>query len=497
MGRDSGNLAGLSELQRAKAFERYEVLRPVVEDGMPLTKVAKEADVPLRTAQRWMALYERDGLPGLAPHRRGDRGHSHGLPEALERAIEGLALKKPRRSVAAVHRQAVEVARLKGWKEPSYTQVYRLVKSLEPAMVTLAHGGAKNYGQAYDLLRCREASVPNEIWQADHTLLDIWLQDDKGEPRRPWLTVVLDDHSRVVAGYHLGFAAPSAMGTALALRDAIWRKQDPRWRVCGIPEVFYTDHGSDFTSLHMEQVAADIRMRLVFSIPGEPRGRGKVERFFGSVNQLLLSGLPGYAPPEGEYPSKPFLNLSGLDEIFRSWLLDEYHHRVHGETGTVPLKRWEVGAFLPRLPDSLDQLDLLLLTVAKTRRVGRDGIRFGGFTYLAPELAGYVGEDVTIRYDPRDIAEIRVFHREGFFCRTVCHELSGTVASMEEIRRARAEQRRRLREGIRELTSLADTVLDLQRQPPLREQPLKRGQVEKPVPDKEVPGNQLKLYRHE
>jgi putative transposase len=40
--------------------------------------------------------------------------------------------------------------------------------------------------------------------------------------------------------------------TALALRQAIWRKGDPHWSVCGIPEAFYNDHGSDFTSHHLE-----------------------------------------------------------------------------------------------------------------------------------------------------------------------------------------------------------------------------------------------------
>jgi hypothetical protein len=42
--------------------------------------------------------------------------------------------------------------------------------------------------------------------------------------------------------------------------------------VCGIPDKFYTDHGSDFTSRHLEQVAADLHMALVFSIAGKPRG---------------------------------------------------------------------------------------------------------------------------------------------------------------------------------------------------------------------------------
>jgi transposase InsO family protein len=78
------------------------------------------------------------------------------------------------------------------------------------------------------------------------------------------------------------------------LRQAIWAKTDPAWQVCGIPEILYSDHGPDFTSRHLEQVCADLHIQLVHSTPGMPRGRGKIERFFGSVNELFLPGLPGH-----------------------------------------------------------------------------------------------------------------------------------------------------------------------------------------------------------
>ena len=47
--------------------------------------------------------------------------------------------------------------------------------------------------------------------------------------------------------------------------------------------------------------------------------------------------------------------------------------------------------------------------VAKSRVVRRDGIHFKGLRYLAPALAPYVVQPVTIRYDPRDVSEIRYF----------------------------------------------------------------------------------------
>src|SRR5260370_42203862 len=74
-------------------------------------------------------------------------------------------------------------------------------------------------------------------------------------------------------------------------------REKPRWSVCGIPETFYNDHGSDFTSHHLEQVPADLHLAVVFSTAGKPRGRGKIERYFATVNQLFLCHEPGYSPP--------------------------------------------------------------------------------------------------------------------------------------------------------------------------------------------------------
>ena len=54
----------------------------------------------------------------------------------------------------------------------------------------------------------REASKPNQIWQADHTQLDLWVITPSGQPARPWLTIIEDDHSRAVAGYGLNLGAP-------------------------------------------------------------------------------------------------------------------------------------------------------------------------------------------------------------------------------------------------------------------------------------------------
>jgi putative transposase len=225
------------------------------------------------------------------------------------------------------------------------------------------------------------------IWQADHSLLDILIHFETEKPVKPWLTIIIDDHSRSIAGYYLSFEPPTAAQTALALRQAIWRKQDPRWQICGIPDVLYTDNGRDFTSRHIEQVCADLKIQLIFSTPGAPRGRGRIERFFETVNQMFLCELPGYAPVGSGVRGKPSLTMPELDSLLSNFLLDVYHRRQHAEINLTPGERWEKGGFLPRMPDSLEQLDLLLLAVAGTRKIHPDGIRFQGLRYVDLTLA--------------------------------------------------------------------------------------------------------------
>lgn len=102
------------------------------------------------------------------------------------------------------------------------------------------------------------------------------------------------------------------------------------------------------------------------------------------------------------------------------------------------------------MPERLEDLDALLVQVAKSRRVHRDGVRFQGLRYLDPTLAAYVGEHVTVRYDPRDIAEIRVFHRGRFLCRAIDPDHAGQTVTLKDIQSARRAQRRALRTQINE-----------------------------------------------
>ncbi len=58
----------------------------------------------------------------------------------------------------------------------------------------------------------------------------------------------------------------------------------------GILEVC-PNSSSDFTSKHIEQVCVDLKITLIFSQIAQPRGRGKIECFLRTLNQMLISKL--------------------------------------------------------------------------------------------------------------------------------------------------------------------------------------------------------------
>jgi len=192
--------------------------------------------------------------------------------------------------------------------------------------------------------------------------------------------------------------------------------------------------------------------------------------------------------PRRAGPAEP----AELDAALGEFIVKVYNNRVHSETGQPPQARWEVGGFLPRLPESLEQLDLLLLTVAKPRKIHPDGIRFQGLRYLDPVLAAYVGESVIIRYDPRALAEIRVFHRGRFLGRAICPDLAAATVSLKEITAARSARRRELRRQVGERASVVDRLIAVHAPPPASP-----PTAQTPAEDQPVPRLKLKRYREE
>ena len=51
------SLSGLTDEARSRALARFQAIRPFLEDGVPLTQIAREQGLVLRTARRWVDRY--------------------------------------------------------------------------------------------------------------------------------------------------------------------------------------------------------------------------------------------------------------------------------------------------------------------------------------------------------------------------------------------------------------------------------------------------------
>jgi putative transposase len=450
------NLTELTDEERKHAFSKYKIIEPYINNQETLKLIARRNNIPRRTLSLWVSKFITQGLAGLSRQVRSDKGIGRKLDKSIAEIIEALYLQQPNITSANIYRLVSTHCHKFGLTFPSYRTLCKIVANIPDDLATLKHKGTKAYKQKYDLLHIRYSSRSNEIWQADHVLMDISILNDKAKPQRPWLTIIIDDYSRAICGYDLSFISPSAIKTSLCLRHSIWRKIDPNWRIQGIPETLYTDHGSDFTSKHIEQVCIDLKIKLIFSEVGVPRGRGKIERFFRTLNQKLVSYIN---LEQSLQKCTTLFTLKQLDKFIYDFILN--YNCVNASIKKLsPQDKWQNNCFLPQTPTSLDQLDLLLLTELNSRKVLRDGIHFQGLRYIDIVLAEYIGEYVLIRYNPSNITSIRVFHNNKFLCQPVCPELATESIGIKEIQSARNKRRHDLRKKLSHRKSLIESVIN-------------------------------------
>ncbi|MEJ1933979.1 transposase family protein, partial [Nostoc sp. NIES-2111] len=295
----------------------------------------------------------------------------------------------------------------------------------------------------------------NHVWQCDHTLVDLLLVDQHGELLgRPWLTTVVDTYSRCIMGINLGFDAPSSQVVALALRHAILPKQygseyglHEEWGTYGKPEHFYTDGGKDFRSNHLQQIG--VQLGFVCHLRDRPSEGGIVERPFGTFNTDLFSTLPGYTgsnvqerPQQAE--KEACITLRELERLLVRYIVDKYNQSLDARLGDqTRYQGWEAGLIVE--PNLISEEELRICLMKQTRRsIYRGGyVQFENLSYRGEHLAGYAGENVVLRYEPKDITTLLVYRQKGnkeeFLARAYAQDLETEELSLDE---AKAMSRR-------------------------------------------------------
>ena len=159
-------------------------------------------------------------------------------------------------------------------------------------------------------------------------------------------------------------------------------------------------------------------------------------------------------------PDHAVLSVTAFEAKLEQFILDQYHQEPHSETANHRKRGGKAVAF-PRLPESLEQLDLLLLTVAKSRKVHPDGIHFQSLRYLDLTLAAYVAS-------PSSFAMIHVTWPKfvSFMTTAFCVERfapAGETIALRDIIRARNRRRRDLRQTLQERSRTVEVLLEARR----------------------------------
>lgn len=265
----------------AQMHERLEVLQGLVSaEGRQMycqrfVEGMKRLGLSARRLRRLLQLFRNEGSLGLVEQCRSDRG-GHRVQEDWQSYI----LKTYRQG----NREGKRMSRAQVWvrvkaraqelgtaKPPGRATVYRIL-SVE---MEKRSRQVRSVGWRGDRLSITtkdgvsiEIEYSNQVWQADHTPVDVLVVDAVGEVLgRPWLTTIIDTYSRCVMGYYLGMEKPSSQTVCLALRQAILPKRYPpsyklcmEWGTYGLPRYLYTDSGAEFRSKHIEVVAAALKI---------------------------------------------------------------------------------------------------------------------------------------------------------------------------------------------------------------------------------------------
>ena len=366
------------------ALFRYGVIAPLLNNQVETRDYLDEMErkthpvpyygdrkIAAKTIQEWLLRYRKEGFDSLKPKLRADRGNSRRLaPDEQDQILE-LRKKSLHMPVSVFYEQLIEAGEITK-NLVSYATINRLLR--------------KNNLIGKKLLTTPERKrfahkKVNTLWQADLSH-GPYIPID-GKKKKTFLIAYIDDCSRLVP-FAQFFKDEKFDGVRVVTKEALLRR--------GKPTMIYADNGKIYRSETLQYACAQLGITLAHTQPYDPQAKGKIERFFKTV-QTRFYPLLG---------TKPAMSLDELNERFGRWLEQDYHRRVHASLdGQSPLE-----VFQSQLTDIvfLDDPSLLDTVFLKRhhRKVKSDGtITLEKKLYEVPPR--YCGYSIDIRTDEHGV----------------------------------------------------------------------------------------------
>jgi putative transposase len=284
------------------ALWRFDVIEPLLDPDLSRHQVSRLvvqiSRTPLRwpdrsdrrpgraTLYRWLHWYRKNGLDGLKPRPRRDRGRKKvKLPETVvQAALQALQTDplQPWTFLCAILAAAYETVKI------ARSTLYRRVTAHpDYGPIALARRDSKQPRRRTRFV----ASRRHQRWQCDAKgPFEVLLTT--GSLIKVYVITILEDLSRAV----LAVLAVTCLDHGAAIR--VFRKAAARW---GLPAQYYADRGSIFDTPAFRSGLAQLGCCRVPTKPRNPPAHGKIEAYPGS--RALVR--PALGCPEGRRSGSP------------------------------------------------------------------------------------------------------------------------------------------------------------------------------------------------
>lgn len=387
----------------ARALARFAAVQAVVQavqNGNSLAYACQQAALQAwdgrlfaaATIEDWYYAYKRGKFAALQNQPRSDKGQNKALDPAAVEALCQLRRAHPTMTVKALSAELLRQGVLTAGTFSDSTLQRRLAEAGLDRQSLRAGSGLIGGGPT----KAFELPLPNLLWMAD-CMHGPALKSEGRAPvpvQRTFLFALVDDCSRLCV--HGQFYPQERLyGFLDTVRQAIQTR--------GLPDKLYTDNGAAFRSQHLSIVCANLGIRLLHCKPYHSWSKGKIERFFSTVQMQFLPTLT----------FTPANTIEELNRRFWQWLETEYHQRGHTAlAGETPAQRFaRLGTSL-RLLEANAPLDRLFF-MRVNRRVRKDAT-FSLGTDLWEVAVHLRGQVITARFDPVSCARMEVWLGERF-----------------------------------------------------------------------------------
>jgi len=380
------------------ALFRYETIAPVVEavqlargETQRLINEIVErthylpgkgpVSVSERTAWDWIRRYREDGLHGLLPQLRADRGISRVMEQhLLDRAIQ-LRKENPDRWTKTL----LDIMRREGSFD-GHTVPHRSTLDRHLAACGMSRRKMKVLGAK----RTIKMQFDNfgDLWVGDYHHGPIVLGPD-GRPVKAKIGAFIDHCTRypVASRYYLAENMAS-------MRDCLFRAI-LAW---GPGRVIYVDRGSVYRWEQLAYSLDRINSRLVHSRAYYSQGRGVIEKWWQVVKAF-----------ESEVRLREeLLTLHELNRLWDAYRELRYCQEIHSELGKTPNEA--VAEVVPRPLDPEVVRELFLVRADRT--VNRKSACVAVHKQPFQCDSSLRGQKVQVRYDPNDMSAVLIF-RDG------------------------------------------------------------------------------------